>query len=269
MEAVADFFSAPVFFAKTKNAHARIVTSVAMFYDLEAPLTFAKNVHDVLAEGGVWHFEQSYVRRMLDATSYDTICHEHLEYYALRQIVWICDRTGFRIVDVTENDVNGGSFAVTAVKDASKGAHAPIVGEMLAEEARLGFDRAAPYTAFAERVARHRDELRDLVRRLSADGRKVFGLGASTKGNVILQYCGFDEKDIPFVAEVNEDKFGAFTPGTRIPIISEKDAYAKKPDVLLVLPWHFRAGLLRAAEPFLKGGGKMLFPLPRIELVPA
>jgi hypothetical protein len=230
-------------------------------------------VHEVLADGGVWHFEQSSLRRMLDATSYDTICHEHLEYYGLRQIAWICERAGFRIVDVSENDANGGSFAVTAVKEPArageKPAHTDVVAAMLAEEARLGLDGRAPYVAFAERVVRHRDELRALVRRLNGEGRKVFGLGASTKGNVLLQYCGFGAEDIPFIAEVNEDKFGSFTPGTKIPIIPEKDAFARKPDVLVVLPWHFRTGLLRAFEPFLQGGGKLLFPLPRIELVPS
>ncbi|HZU82528.1 MAG TPA: class I SAM-dependent methyltransferase [Polyangiaceae bacterium] len=265
---VADFFSARTFFAASGGQKASLVTSLAMFYDLEAPLDFAREIAEVLVDGGTWHFEQSYLPRMLETNSYDTICHEHLEYYALRQIAWIAERSGFRVADVTLNDVNGGSFAVTAVKDGSPAAgHAPAVATMLASEAAAGLDTLAPYQAFAARALKNRDDLRALVRRLRAEGKRVFGLGASTKGNVTLQYCGFTEADLGCIAEVNEDKFGSFTPGTKIPICSEREAYAGKPDYLLVLPWHFRAGLVRGAAGFLKQGGKLIFPLPQIEIV--
>jgi hypothetical protein len=263
---VAAFFDAKTFFEASAGARARIVTSIAMFYDLERPLDFARDVHAVLEDGGIWHFEQSYLPMMLDATSYDTVCHEHLEYYALRQIDWIARRAGFHIVDVTLNDVNGGSFAVTAVK--GPGEHAPVVLEMLAREDAAKLDALAPYLAFEERVAAHGRELRALVERLTREGKKVFALGASTKGNVILQYCGLGPELVPCVAEVNEDKFGAFTPGTKIPIVSEADAFAQKPDYLLVLPWHFRRGLLERGKGFVEAGGRYLFPLPRIEVVP-
>lgn len=268
--AVAAFFDADTFLNASKGAQAKIVTSIAMFYDLEDPLAFAKNVHRVLRDDGMWHFEQSYLLTMLDANSYDTVCHEHLEYYAVKQIVYICDKVGFRIVDVTENDVNGGSFAVTVVKGASTSReHAPIVAKMLAEETRRGLEGLEPYRAFADRVKKLRTELVKLVRDARAQGKKVFGLGASTKGNVLLQYCGFTVEDLPCIAEVNEEKFGCFTPGTRLPIISEAEAYAQNPDYLLVLPWHFRKGLVRNAASFLNAGGKMIFPLPNVELVGA
>src|SRR5579883_1169937 len=268
IQLVTDFFSAKKMQEVFPKQKAKIITSISMFYDLEAPLEFVEQVYSILAEDGTWHFEQSYLPRMLETNSYDTICHEHLEYYALRQIAWIAERSGFRVADVTLNDVNGGSFAVTAVKDGSPAAgHAPAVATMLASEAAAGLDTLAPYQAFAARALKNRDDLRALVRRLRAEGKRVFGLGASTKGNVTLQYCGFTEADLGCIAEVNEDKFGSFTPGTKIPICSEREAYAGKPDYLLVLPWHFRAGLVRGAAGFLKQGGKLIFPLPQIEIV--
>ena len=205
---------------------------------------------------------------MLAANSYDTICHEHIEYYTLKQIRWMLDRFGFAIRDVTLNDINGGSFAVTAVKSSLGAAsHAPVVEEMLAEERRLGIDTLAPYERFAESVRKHRDELRALLLGLKKQGKTIFGLGASTKGNVLLQYCGIDADLLPCIAEVNEDKFGCFTPGTEIPIVSEAEASARNPDVYLVLPWHFRRNILARAAPLFARGAKLLFPLPKIDLV--
>jgi hypothetical protein len=266
--AVPEFFSAEAYFRASGGTPAQIVSSLAMFYDLESPIEFAQSVNRVLADGGTWHFEQSYLPKMLDTNSYDTICHEHVEYYALRQIAWICDRSGFRVADIAQNDVNGGSFAVTAVKHVSgQGGHEPVVERTLAEEAKMGLDTPAPYRAFAARVDGQRQELLSLIRGFVRQGKKVFGLGASTKGNVLLQYCGLDDRDLPCIAEVNEDKFGSYTPGTRIPIISEREAYAQNPDYMLVLPWHFRAGLVRGARAYLDRGGHLIFPLPEIEVV--
>ena len=265
---VPEFFSAATFLRSSGGRPARIITSIAMFYDLERPLDFVHDVHASLADGGLWHFEQSYLPSMLAARSYDTICHEHVEYYALRPIVWMLDRVGFSIRDVTLNDVNGGSFAVTAVKaKPSATSHAPVVSEMLGEEGRLGLSSPAPYERFARSAAEHRDQLRALLYRLKSDGKKVFGLGASTKGNVVLQYCGIDAGLVSCIAEVNEDKFGCFTPGTGIPIVSEAEASAQNPDVYLVLPWHFRKNILARSGPIFARGAKLLFPLPEIDLV--
>ncbi len=265
---VADFFSSARFLEASGGARAKIITSIAMFYDLERPLDFMRQVFDALADDGIWHFEQSYLPSMMDALSYDTICHEHLEYYALAQIQWMAERVGFRIVDVELNDVNGGSFAITARK--GRGAPAsPRVAELAAEETRRALGTLAPYESFAAAVIRHRDDVRALLGRLRDEGKRVLGLGASTKGNVLLQYCGVGVRDLACIAEVNPEKFGRVTPGTNIPIVSEADALAREPDYLLVLPWHFRSTLLRAHASFLERGGKMIFPLPRLEIVPA
>jgi len=241
-----------------------------MFYDLEDPLAFVRDIAAVLAPNGVWYFEQSYLLTMLTQNAYDTICHEHLEYYALRQIQWMMKRCGLRVIDVRLNDVNGGSFSVTACHEGSAHqANTAALEKVEAGERAAKLDELAPYQAFATRVAAHRDALIALIADIKSQGKTVLGYGASTKGNVILQYCGFTTDDIPAIAEVNPDKFGAFTPGTHIPIISEADAHARKPDYLLVMPWHFRENLIGREAAYLKGGGKMIFPLPEISIASA
>jgi hypothetical protein len=267
---VADFFSADRFRAELGGRNAKIVTSIAMFYDLEHPLEFVEQVASVLDDDGIWHFEQSYMPLMLSQTAYDTICHEHLEYYGLRQIEWMMDRCGLKIVDVALNDVNGGSFAITAAKStSSRQSNRDNVARIAADEERSGMNTIEPFARFSDRVFAHRDKLTDLLARLHRDNANVLGYGASTKGNVILQFCGFTADDLPYIAEVNQDKFGCFTPGTKIPIISETEARAMKPDYLLVMPWHFRENLLQREQAYLRSGGKMIFPLPSIEIVEA
>jgi hypothetical protein len=226
-------------------------------------MRFVADVASILADDGVWHLEQSYLPLMLAANAYDSVCHEHLEYYGLAQIRWMTSRAGLAITDVQCNDVNGGSFAVTVQKGTRD---APIVAELLAKEAHL--DALDTWRRFATTVEGHRQQLRDLLTTLRTKGKKVYGLGASTKGNVVLQYCGIGPDLVTAIAEVNADKYGCFTPGTEIPICSEAEAAAARPDVLLVLPWHFRRTFLAAQRAFLDRGGRLLFPLPQIELVP-
>ena len=265
---VPDFFSADAYRSVEKGP-ARIVTSIAMFYDLESPIEFAKQIESILADDGIWHFEQSYMPSMLRTNSYDTICHEHLEYYSLAVVKTILEKSGMRLVDVGMNSVNGGSFAVTAAKASNKSikTNDAVVNWMLDQEDRMGLNTARPYRDFEERVFRHRDDLKRLIGALNADGKKILGYGASTKGNVTLQFCGLTATDIPAIAEVNQEKFGKVTPGTHIPIISESDAKAMNPDYFLVLPWHFKDGILRREKEYLASGGKFIFPFPEIEIV--
>jgi len=265
---VPDFFSAEAY-RKVSSQPAKVVTSIAMFYDLEDPVAFAQQVREVLSPDGVWHFEQSYMPSMLRTNSYDTICHEHLEYYSLAVVNRILEEADLRLVDVVMNNVNGGSFAVTASPRGNKTikANEPVIDWLLEQEDRMGLSTPKPFREFEERVFRHRDDLTRLVRSLVADGKKIIGYGASTKGNVVLQFCGFTENDIPYVAEVNKEKFGRVTPGSKIPIISEEEAAAMKPDYYLVLPWHFRPGIVHREKEYLSGGGRMIFPFPEIEIV--
>jgi hypothetical protein len=265
---VPDFFSAAAYRSVEKR-QARIVTSIAMFYDLEAPVAFAREVESILADDGVWHLEQSYMPSMLRMNSYDTICHEHIEYYSLATLASIMQAAGLKVVDVIMNGVNGGSFAVTVAKVANRSVkpNAAVIGWLLEQEERMGLKTPRPFRDFEERVFRHRQDLTRLIRSLRADGKTVLGYGASTKGNVLLQFCGLTDKDISAIAEVNADKFGRFTPGTGIPIISEAEARKIKPDYFLVLPWHFKEGILRREAEYLTGGGRMIFPFPEIEIV--
>ena len=265
---VPDFFSADAF-ASTKAHPAKIITSIAMFYDLDDPIAFARQIEQCLAPDGVWHFEQSYMPSMLRMNSYDTICHEHLEYYSLGVVRTILKAAGMKAVDVIMNNINGGSFAVTATKQDNQAIEEndAVINWMLEQEDRMGINTPKPYREFEDRVFRHREDLTRLIRALRADGKTVLGYGASTKGNVVLQFCGFTPDDIPAIAEVNPEKFGRVTPGTNIPIISEAEAHAMAPDYYLVLPWHFKEGIIRREKKYLNSGGKFIFPFPEIEII--
>lgn len=267
IELVADFFAAK-HLAAIGAKPAKLVTSIAMFYDVESPVGFAQEVARVLDKDGLWHFEQSYMPSMLRLCSYDTICHEHLEYYSLGVVKRILDAAGMFVVDVEQNAVNGGSFAVTAAKKGSRWTpNSLIVDWMLEQEERMGLGTPRPYRDFEERVYRHRSDLVRLVDRLAGAGKKIVGYGASTKGNVILQFCGLGPRQIAAIAEVNESKFGRVTPGTHIPIVSEAEAKAMKPDYILLLPWHFKDGILRREEAYRQQGGKFIVPFPEIEIL--
>lgn len=264
---VADFFSAQNYWSATEKK-AKIVTSIAMFYDLEDPLAFVKDVAAVLADDGLWHFEQSYMPTMLRQNSYDTVCHEHIEYYSLMVINNLLRQAGLKIVNFELNTINGGSIAITAAHDHSKIATNQVLVEwQLEQERRWELDTPAPYFAFADRVERHREDLLRLIRGLTSQGYRVLGYGASTKGNVLLQYCGLTSEDILAIVEVNEEKFGRFTPGTHIPIVSEAEAEALKPDFYLMLPWHFRDGILKRETNMRNAGVKFISPFPVIQIV--
>lgn len=267
VRAVADFFSADRY-QKEQTGPARVITSIAMFYDLDDPVAFAQQVRECLADDGVWHFEQSYMPSMLRANSYDTICHEHVEYYSLDVVRRILREAALEVVDVRFNRVNGGSFAVTAQPVGGPAqTNDRLVEWFVRQERRLKVDDLAAFHAFDHRVQQHRDDLVDLVRTLRSGGATVVGYGASTKGNVLLQYCGFTAHDLPVIAEVNPQKYGCVTPGTRIPIAAEDEVKAGRPDYMLVLPWHFRETVLEREAAYLEAGGRLIFPLPEIEVI--
>lgn len=255
---VEDFFSLDAYRKALGSRQADIVTSIACLYDLPAPQQFVNDVADILSDHGRWHFEQSYLPSMLTANAYDTVCHEHLEYYGLNQLRRMCLVAGLTITDVEFNDINGGSIALTAAKN---GKEHPAVAPLAALEHHAMHDLLKN---FALRVDMHRSGLVAKLQSLKAAGKIVCGLGASTKGNVLLQACGIGPDLISAIGEVNPDKFGKMTPGTLIPIVSEADLEKMRPDVCVVLPWHFRESFLRRRKP---GGPALLFPLPVIEVV--
>jgi hypothetical protein len=255
-----DFFSFNIVNKELPGQKAKIITSFSMFYDLEDPVAFAKEIEATLAEDGLWIFEQSYLPSMLLTNSFDTICHEHLEFYSLKQINWITQAAGLKVLDVEFNDVNGGSFSITATKSASKlKANTEWLNKITEDENALGLSTNDAFDAFKQRVEEQRHALMNFLIDCKARGKRVCGLGASTKGNVLLQYYGIGEELLSVIGEVNEDKFGSFSPGTLIPLVSEKDVLETNPDYLLILPWHFREFFINL--PSMKGR-KLVFPLP-------
>lgn len=265
---VSDFFTASNFMSVFPREKAKVITSIAMFYDLEQPMEFVNNIRQTLHKDGVWVLEQSYLPTMLEMNSFDTICHEHLEYYALHQINWMLKRNGLKAIDIEFNAINGGSFKlyVTHV-NSSLSPNSVALDTVINAENDLKLDTEKPYREFCTRVEKIKTDLNTLLRMEKAKGKKIFVYGASTKGNVLLQYFGIDSSVITAAAERNPEKWGSRTPGTNIPIISEDEARKQNPDYFLPLPWHFKHEFIERESQFLKDGGKFIFPLPNIEIV--
>ena len=263
---IPDFFSSDLITSLYPGKKAKVVTSFSMFYDLEDPIDFACQVAGILDPyNGIWMLEQSYMPLMLERTAYDTICHEHLEYYGLKQIVWLMDKAGLEVVDVKLNDVNGGSFSVIVAHKGSRHDDIYNVADgLIASELSKGLSNLEPYKQFACLAEENKQSIQDFVQMAKREGKRVCGLGASTKGNVILQYCGFGLDDIEVIGDVNKDKHGALTPGTWIPIEAEEIVLESRPDYLIVLPWHFRDFFLES--PKFKGKN-LVFLLPYLETV--
>jgi len=265
---VPEFFSAKIISKYLKSKKAKIITSISMFYDLPSPIQFAQDIYECLDSDGIWHLEQSYMPLMLKNISYDTICHEHLEYYSLKTIKYIFDKVGFKIIDLEFNDINGGSFALTVSKRKSKyPEYSKIVEWLLAKEEKYKYNIPITHLKFFKSVKQHKKTLQDLLSNLLDMKKKVIGYGASTKGNVILQFCNLNSSDIKFIVDVNKDKNNKYTPGSLIRILSEKEIKKYNPDYMLVLPWHFKNFILQKEKNYLNQGGKLIFPLPDIEIV--
>ena len=265
---VSDFFSSENYFSVTK-IKSKIVTSVSMFYDLEDPVKFAQEVSSVLDGEGIWIFELSYLPAMLRYNSYDTICHEHIEYYSLEAIQNILDKADMTIIQASQNEVNGGSIRLTATHKNNKLSSliSPELTWLKLQEINHDIFSLSTFINFENNIIRHKNDLISLLTLLNKMGKKVIGYGASTKGNVILQYCGIGPELIPFIGDITQSKDGTFTPGTMIPIISMEKAKALNPDYFLVLPWAFRNDILLREKSLLSSGTKFIFPLPYVEII--
>lgn len=268
IQTVADFFTAKNFYNLNLGGRAKIVTSIAMFYDLPNPNAFVADVRDVLTPDGIWVMEQSYLPTMIDTSSFDTICHEHLEYYGMRQIMLLAERNKMRVVDVTLNEINGGSFQITLCHlNGPYPSNTQAIDALLKREKDEGYYGKAPFDRLSGHLDAVREEIMNFLTDAKRDGKLVHGYGASTKGNTLLQHFGISTELIPVIAERNQTKFGCRTPGSNIPIISEDESRAQNPDYYFVLPWHFRDGFLTRERAFLERGGKFVFPLPNFEIV--
>lgn len=248
-----------------------VITSIAMFYDLEDPIDFAGNIKAALGAYGIWILEMSYMPLMLKMNSFDTICHEHLEYYSLEVINHVMRAAGLRVFKVELNAINGGSLRCYVCHDNCIWYDSRASSQYMARLQMMEFesllDTDIPYRAFQERIDRLRDEMTQMMEQIRARSETVHVYGASTKGNVLLQWYNIDHYKVPYAADRNPQKVGARTLGTNIKIISEEESRKMQPDYYLVLPWHFRAEFLKRETQTIKAGTKMLFPLPEIDVV--
>ncbi|MBT5716834.1 MAG: class I SAM-dependent methyltransferase [Betaproteobacteria bacterium] len=268
IELFEDFFGLE--FLETNNFHceADLITSISMFYDLLDPSSFVAAVRRSLGDRGIWHFEQSYLPMMLASNAFDTVCHEHIEYYSLKVIEDLLNAEGLEVISASLNQVNGGSIAVTAAPVGSRELETPEVLSWLRKsEAELRLDKFDIYSQFANRSRVVSAQLKHLILSIKSSGKTVSGYGASTKGNVTLQYSSLGADLIDVIYEVNKDKFGKVTPGSGIPIVSEKQLLEDQPDYLLVLPWHFREFITLKCSEYIDNGGTLIYPMPYVDLV--
>ncbi len=258
------FFQVGEFRKALPGKRARVVTSIAMFYDVDDPMEFCRDVARILAADGLWVIEMGYWGDVLDNAGFDSICHEHLGYYTLSSLRWLCEWTGFEFFDVSFNSSNGGSVRAYLVR---RGSPRPIPPENRARiESALWKERR--YTAsrrheeFRAKAGAVRAGLRGILEEARRAGKSVYGYGASTKGNVLLQYCGIGPAEIRAIADRNPAKRGRWTPGSRIPICSEEEMRAARPDLLLILPWHFTSEFLEREGALRASGTRFIVPFP-------
>lgn len=266
-----NFFSSKNYKKLKLNKKAKIITSIAMFYDLNDPNIFIQDIVKVLDKEGIWLTEQSYLPTMVKRNSFDTICHEHLEYYTLKQINYLSKKHNMRIIDVKMNDINGGSFQVTLChKNSSLSSNNRKIFKILKQEKLKGYHRSNlvhPMKKLIVKINKIKIKVINFLIKIKNQGKIVHGYGASTKGNTLLQYFNISTDLIAVIADRNKDKFGCCTPGSNIPIISEKESRLLKPDYFFVLPWHFYRNFINREKKYLNRGGKFIFPLPNFKIV--
>jgi hypothetical protein len=258
------------------DKRAKVITSIAMFYDLENPISFCNDIHEVLDDEGLWVIQLSYLPLMLEQLAFDNICHEHLEYYTLKSLEYLLKKTGFKIVDFTLNDTNGGSCRVFVMKEKAKEdsfSNRPNrdvcnfrIQSIRNYEESLKLDTEDPYLEFFQRIEDLKAKTVAFIKEKVSLGKSVWGYGASTKGNTLLQYFGLDHTLIQGIAERSPNKFGLKTIGSNIPIVSEEEMRKHNPDYLLILPWHFIDGFITREQEYLKQGGKFIVPCPEFTI---
>ncbi len=267
-----DFFGYELFSKEFGDVKAKIITAIAMFYDLDDPNTFVADAKKMLHGEGVFVIQQAYLPLMLKQNNFDNIIHEHIEYYSLYSLEQLLDRHNLEVFDLELNEVNGGSFRTyirhkgSSLGNNRNGAVERVAALRKSEKA-LGLQSRAVYDQFAVRVEGIKKKLTEFIDEAQKNGEIVYAYGASTKGNTLLQYFGLDSSKVIAAAERNPIKWGKYTIGTGIPVISEEQARADKPDYFLVLPWHFMSEFLNRERAYLEGGGKFIVPLPEFQII--
>jgi 2-polyprenyl-3-methyl-5-hydroxy-6-metoxy-1,4-benzoquinol methylase len=272
----ATYFTKETFFSLTDGQQARVITSIAMFYDLEDPDRFVEDIRESLKDNGIWILQISYTPLMMQQNAFDNICHEHIEYYTMTSLDYLLKKHDLKVIDVTLNDTNSGSFCVIITKQQNDMKNVDIFYKDIGAfrynsiseyEKKLQLNEAQGYLDFMGRVETLRGKTVDLLNRLAREGKTVYGYGASTKGNTLLQYYGLDRTRIRAIAERQPQKFGLLTVGSWIPIVSEEEMRAAKPDYLLILPWHFINEFSIRERDLLRAGCKFILPLPELKVI--
>jgi predicted RNA-binding protein len=266
-----DYFSYETFRREFGNKKAKLITSIAMFYDLEDPNTFVEDVKKCLDEDGLWVIQMNYLGLMLENNTFDNICHEHLEYYSLLSLSNLLNRHNMEAFDVELNDVNGGSFRIYIRHKGGKIKSFPGAEERLrrlkAYEEKMGFDNNRAYDKFVKRIEKTKSDVMDFLNQEVKEGKRIFIYGASTRGLVVLQYFGIDKELIKAAVDKNPDKWGKYIVGTGIPIMSVEEYRKEKPDYLFVLPYHFIEEIKDQERNFLEKGGKMIVVIPKFRII--
>jgi hypothetical protein len=263
-----DFFGSDLFRKKFPDSKAKIITSIAMFYDLDDPDSFVADIVKVLDTHGIWVIQQNYLLSMLEQNGFDNIGHEHLTYYSLGTMNQLLSKHNLEIFHAETNDVNGGSFR-TFISGKGQFQVRETVREMEEHETMLFSKKPSIYKTFAQNIRGIRSQLQEFIEAQAKGGKTVYVYGASTRGNTILQYCKLNHRLIKKATDANPEKWGRKTPGTEIPIVSKAEARQDAPDYFLVLPHHFLKEIAREENQYLESGGKFIIPLPRFQIATA
>ena len=257
-----DYFSSDVYMFNK----AKVITAIAMFYDLPNPVEFTKQVASILDDDGIFVIQYTDLCSMLRVNAFDNLCHEHLEYYSFEVVKNLLESNGLQVIDVSHNDVNGASIRVTA-SFPGKYRVSDSVSKELEVEKEFLTDEA--FNKFSESIKSTKVKLSGFLKWAKSRNKRVYIMGASTKGNSLLQVCGVTNEDCEFASEVNKDKFGLKTIGSNIEIISEEESLIKHPDYFIVLPWHFKSSLITKSgvQDYLNSNGRLIFPLPEFTVV--
>lgn len=275
---IQDYFSKAVYLSsKYGTKKAKIITCIAMFYDVENPISFLKDVEEIMDDEGLLVLQLSYTPLMLRQLAFDNICHEHLYYYSLTSIDNLFCNVGMKVVDAKLNDINGGSIRVYIRKNKAKDSNfktAPYrdvaqyrIDSLLSMERKEKITSYKPYFEFYEKILNLKEQTVKFIKEMKSHGKTIWCYGASTKGNTLLQWYGLDHNLIDGIAERSPYKFGLRTVGTNIPIYSEEDMRKAKPDYMLILPWHFIDEFVKREKDYLDSGGKFIVPCPKFEII--
>ena len=267
---IVDYFSAKSVNSKlnsinSKNKKFKLISSFAMFYDIDDPNSFCKDIKSLLEKDGIWILEMSYFPMLLSNLTYDQICHEHVTYYTLSVFKKIAEKNGLKIIDFSFNVINGGSIEIICVPKNSR--IRPKKDKILKQLKIENEISHEDYKKFNLRVDNIKKTSNILLENIKKAKNKIIGYGAATKGNIVLNHCNIDEKKIPLICDENEEKFGRYTPGSNIKIIPKKLMRKLNPDYLLVLIWSFKSEVIKQEINYIKKGGKLIFHLPFLHIV--